>query len=48
MTTFQIIKTIFELLLIIAMFFGFIFEYKLIDFEKKVINYIKKIIKIKF
>lgn len=45
MTTFQIIKTVFELLLIITMFFGFIFEYKLIDFEKKFINYIKKIIK---
>ena len=43
-----IIKSILEFSLIVLLVFGFIFEYKLIDFEKKFINYIKKIIKIKF
>ena len=33
MTTTQIILSILELLFIIAIFAGFIFEYKLIDFE---------------
>ena len=35
MTTSQIIKTIFELLLIILLFIGIKYEYKLIDFENK-------------
>ena len=42
MTTQQIILSIFELLLIVGVFAGIIFEYKLIEFEKMFFKKIKK------
>jgi hypothetical protein len=39
----QILFTIFELLLIVAVFLGIFFEYKLIDFEIALKEKIKKI-----
>lgn len=41
MTTSQIILSIFELLLIIAVFIGAVFEYKIIEFEKRLFKKIK-------
>lgn len=46
MTTTQAIFTIFEILLIVGLFTGFIFEYKLIDFENKIKAYFKKILEV--
>lgn len=43
MTTSQIIFTVLELLFIICIFLGFIFEYKLIDFEIALKEKIKKL-----
>lgn len=42
MTTSQIIKTIIELLLIILLFVGIKYEYKLINFENKIKEKIKR------
>ena len=46
MTTTQTIFTIFEILLIVGLFTGFIFEYKLIDFEIAIKEKIKKFLEL--
>ncbi len=46
MTTPQTITTIIELLLIIAVFVGTIFEYKIVEFEKRVFKKIKKFLEV--
>lgn len=43
MTTSQTISTIIELFLIIAVFVGVIFEYKIVEFEKRFFKKIKKL-----
>ncbi len=43
MTTQQIILSIFELLLIIAVIVGGIFEYKIAEFEKRLFKKIRKL-----
>lgn len=46
MTTSQIILSIFELLLIVAVFVGVIFEYKIVEFEKRLFKKIKKFLEV--
>lgn len=46
MTTHQIILSIFEILLIILVFTGIIFEYKLIDLENRIKSKIKKFLEV--
>ena len=46
MNTKDILLSIFEILLIVGLFAGFIFEYKLIDFENKIKAYFKKILEV--
>jgi hypothetical protein len=46
MTTPHVIQTIFEILLIIVVFLGFIFEYKLIDLETILKKKIKKFLEV--
>lgn len=46
MTTSQLIISIFELLLIIAVFVGTIFEYKIVEFEKRLFKKIKKFLEV--
>jgi hypothetical protein len=46
MTTSQTISTIIELLLIIAVFVGAKFEYKIVEFEKRLFKKIKKFLEV--
>lgn len=46
MTTIQTIQTIIEILLILGVFLGMIFEYKIIDFENKIKEKIKKFLEV--